>query len=343
MAVRHYKKGDEDQILKLFEKVFRKTMSYKEWKWKYLDNPNRHEIPFTLVFEEDGKILGHTSLWVHKAVIDGEQKQIGLRIDTMVDPDARGKGIYRKLSERLIVDAEKEGISLLYGFPAPKAKELQIRYIGAHHLTDVHRWVYMNKPFSVAASKIKLLKVFSFLDPIYRFFKRPFKKRSKKVDQYIQKVNTFDREFSFSALDEQVFLKRDTTYLNWRYVHHPINKYEILQWLEQDTVKGYVVYRTTTNEKNLRIGFIVDLVATGENSDQIQLHLLEKALENMRSAHFIQAWTLPGQRIEKIFKKARFFQKDSPMPIVIRNINLNNIDLNNPANWFISMGDVDSF
>src|SRR5690554_6031271 len=104
MGVRFYQPGDEEQINRLFTKVFQKERSLEEWKWKFVDKPGEMN-PWILVFEENNQILGHISLWVNEAYINGQPQKIGVRIDTMVDPDARGKGIYRQLNNRMIDEA----------------------------------------------------------------------------------------------------------------------------------------------------------------------------------------------------------------------------------------------
>jgi|SRR5690625_374130 len=342
MAVRRYKRGDEDQILPLFERVFNHSIDYNLWKWKYIDNPCTLN-PFILVYEEKGRILGHTALWVYRAKIMGISHKIGLRMDAMVDPKARGKGIYKQLSEQLIVEAEKEGISLLYGFPAKGAKALLLQYTEAQHVTNVNRWVYVNKPVSLIASKIKPLKLFSFIDYGFSFMKGLSDRQKIKKHPFIHKVTSFTNAPTCLSLKERIYLQRDIDYLNWRYVKHPTNNYEILQWNEQGETKGYIVYCVLTNKQNLKVGYIVDLIATGAQRENIEQSLLIKALEQMKGTSLIQAWTLPGQDNNLIFRKAGFFIKDSPMPFVVTNINSEMTDITDPQKWFISMGDVDSF
>src|SRR5699024_1002525 len=236
----------------------------------------------------------------------------------MVDPDARGKGIYKQLSEQLIQEAKKENVSLLYGFPAAKAKELQIKYIQAHHLANINRWVYMNKPATLLSASRNWLKPIRFLDQVYGFFKRIFVRRKKVPYTPIQKADSFDELARLIPIEEKISLKRNLDYLGWRYADHPEHTYEILKWLEGSNLKGYIVYRMYLNEQNIKVGLILDLVAEGEHRSLIEQALLEKAIERMDDAAFVQAWTIPDQDITISYKKAGFFLKDEPMPLVIR-------------------------
>lgn len=342
MSVRLYKQGDEEQILSLFEKVFKTKMDKRVWHWKYTNTPNGL-APIILVFDENGIILGHTALWVHPVIMNGKQGKIGLRVDTMVDPSERGKGIYKQLSEHLIKEAEKENINLLYGFPAEKAKELQIKYIGAHYLTNVNRWVCVNRPIATLSTRFPVLRGLRFFDSIYSSVKRFIKHREKNQKDPIKDVKLFDSHFHFLPLKEQIHLKRNNEYLNWRYAEHPKNNYKILQWQESNIVKGYIVYRVYKHDKKLHIGLIIDLIAFGKHSSYIKSALLQRAINNMNEAAYIQAWTMPNQEITNVYKKLGFFMKDEPMPIVIKDINCKDVDVKDPNKWFISMGDVDSF
>ncbi|SDO57688.1 GNAT family N-acetyltransferase [Halobacillus aidingensis] len=338
MTVRHYQPGDENQIQELFKKTFRQDRSLQSWSWKFIDNPKQTE-PFILLYDEGGKILGHISLWITEAYIDGKKSKIGLRADTMVDPEARGKGIYKKLNDSLLVEAEHAGIDYLYGFPAPKAKELFLRYTGAHHMTDMPRWMFIQQPFSLLSTKVSPIGIFKPFDKIYKKFRGP-----KRIDNdyTFKKINKCDH--SFDRLADQVrdhshvMVVRDSAYLNWRYHDHPENTYDMYGLYEGEELKGYVV--TTKEEGKFTNGFIVDWLAL---HDDVWPLLLHQAFLNLHDADIIQTWCLEHSPPVKALKKQGFVHKDSPMPLVGKEISAHTVGLENPEKWFITPGDVDSF
>lgn len=339
MTVRRYQPGDEEQIQVVFEKTFKKKRSLKEWEWKFKHNP-KFQQPFILVYEEDGKILGNFSLWMAEAFIHGEKKVIGLRVDTMVDPDARGRGIYKKLTDALFTEANNAGIDYLYGFPAPKAKELFIRYTGALELIQTPRLVHIQKPFTLLSTKVKPIRL---LQPLDKLLSLRTNKSTLNQDITIQRINKFDSAFDQLAFDtrnlDSVLINRDSQYLNWRYIDHPTNEYRVHAMYKQEELQGYVITKEE-NKGSYRNGFIVDLLAKNEEA---WLTLIDAAKQDLKDAALIQTWSLPHTIFSKSLKQKGFSHKDSPMPMVGIEVDPKLSTLGDYTEWFITPGDVDSF
>ncbi|WP_246050156.1 GNAT family N-acetyltransferase [Aquibacillus sediminis] len=346
MTVRRYRAGDEQQIQALFEKVFKHKRSLSHWQWKFINTPTTTN-PFILVFEEEGEILGHISLWVHDAFVDGKRTKLGLRVDTMVDPDAQGKGIYRKLNEHLFPEAKKDGISYVYGFPAAKAKQLFQRYTGAFHMTDMPRLVYVLRPLTLLSTKFSIMKVFSGFDRLVAAIRLgKFTKQSRNGE--VREVEKFDQ--TFDQLAERlrnrypVQLVRDAAYLNWRYREHPDYQYHVLGYYEKQELLGYLVYKIERNEqKGFTNGLIMDLVVDENKQEVIQKELLAIAMKKMSKVDMVQAWSLPSMELYDLLKKHGFIHKDSPVPLVGKEVTGTKTYASDYTNWFITTGDVDSF
>ncbi|ARI76190.1 GNAT family N-acetyltransferase [Halobacillus mangrovi] len=340
MTIRRYQQGDEAQIQSLFHKTFHTERGQNVWRWKFIENP-KQERPFILVWDEDGQILGHISLWVSDAYINGEKKKVGLRVDTMVDPDARGKGIYKQLNKALLEEAKADDIAYLYGFPAPKAKELFVRYTEATHLTDMPRYVFIQHPVALLASKLAPLKLFKPLDGVFEKLKRPSFSSDKRLQ--VKKVTHCDERFDELAkktsTQEEAALIRDADYLNWRYHDHPVNKYTMAAVYDHDELKGYVVTKLT--EGKFKNGLIIDWLAVDE--DSVWETLLEAAFHHLSEADLIQSWQLSHTIGAEVLKKHNFTHKDSPMPLVGKEVVPDTAFMNDVKSWMITMGDVDSF
>ncbi|SEH44426.1 Acetyltransferase (GNAT) domain-containing protein [Halobacillus karajensis] len=338
MTVRHYQPGDENQIQELFKKTFGQDRPLQSWKWKFTDNP-KSSHPFILLYDEEDVILGHISLWVTEAYINGKVSKIGLRADTMVDPDARGKGIYKKLNDALLEEAKKANIDYLYGFPAPKAKELFLRYTGAHHMTDMPRWLFVQQPLSLLSAKLKPLAFFKPLDKLYKYFRGP---KETEGDYTFKEIHECDEAFDELAAKTKnqasAMVVRDAAYLNWRYHQHPDYTYQMYGLYKENQLKGYVV--TRKEEGKFTNGFIVDWLTT---SADLWAPLLTRAMKSLHDADLIQTWCLEHSPPVESLKKQGFFHKDSPMPLVGKEVDERTIGFENPEKWFITPGDVDSF
>ncbi|MFZ0475150.1 MAG: GNAT family N-acetyltransferase [Halobacillus sp.] len=340
MNVRQYHPKDLNQVQSLFQKTFKQERSYELWDWKFKQNP-KSDSPFILVWEENDTIQGHISLWVTEAYLSGEKSTIGLRVDTMVDPEARGKGIYKQLNEALLREASDAGIDYLYGFPAPKARELFIRYTDAVHLTDMPRWMYVQRPVSVLASKFAPLKLLKPLDLAYAKWKNPYKPTSSSL--HWKNILECGPEFDDLARETRhiapALVVRDAAYLNWRYLSHPENEYEIHAVYHEEVLQGYVVTKITTSS-GFKNGLIVDMLA---NEEEIWEALLQKSFDVLKQTDVIQTWALAHTPLAAHLKNNGFTHKDSPMPLVGKEINESLRFLNQSSKWYITPGDVDSY
>ncbi|MGD6871009.1 GNAT family N-acetyltransferase [Sutcliffiella horikoshii] len=339
MNIRRYKETDLPQIQSLFQKVFKHERSDRAWKWKFSDTPEELN-PWILVCEDGGEIIGHISLWVHDAYIDGKKNKIGLRVDTMVDPDARGKGVYQKLNNLLLEEAKKDGIAFLYGFPAPKAKELFIKYTDASHLLNVPRYVRIQKPISLLASKVKPLKIAKPLDKLFSVVRAPKYKFNLESREINKCGGDFDELAERCRSLSKALLVRNASYLNWRFVNHPEKDYKIQAIFEAGQMKGYIV-TCQVRKNNMLSGLIVDWLA--ESEDKYWEELLGLALAELKDADIVQTWVLPDTISEKVLQKGGLTHKDSPMPLVGKELNDETIPLRKYENWYITPGDVDSF
>ncbi|TRM10717.1 GNAT family N-acetyltransferase [Lentibacillus cibarius] len=347
MTVRTYQNGDEQQIQDLYEKVFRKKRSHKTWEWKFQAHPNTLN-PFILVYEDKGTLLGHLALWVADAYINGVTEKIALRVDTMVDPDAQGQGIYRQLNDAMLTIANEQGVNLLYGFPAVRAKELLLRTTNAVHAGDVARHRMIVDPAALAASVFPKLQPARAVGKWLKNWKLRHAKRDFLPEGWeFREVTTCDEQFDELAVASQtlkpVILKRDAAYLEWRYLHHPEKTYRLFALTKQGQLQGYVVLKTETvpfKKGQAVIGNIVDFLAADDDASIWQL-LTKGALANLTDADIIQLWTTPETTAAQMFARHGLKETDRPMPLVVHDLDANTGI--HYSDWWLTQGDVDSF
>ena len=123
-------------------------------------------------------------------------------------------------------------------------------------------------------------------------------------------------------------------------MNHPEKEYKIQGIFESGQLKGYVV-TSQVMKNNIVSGLIVDWLA--EPEDKYWDELLALALAELKDADIVQTWTLPETISEKVLKKGGLIHKDSPMPLVGKELNDETLPLRKYENWYITPGDVDSF
>ncbi|SDK14298.1 GNAT family N-acetyltransferase [Sediminibacillus albus] len=346
MGIRFYQEKDEESIQQLFAKVFGKNRSHEHWYWKYKQHPQQ-ENPWILVCEQKDRIIGHIALWVNEVYINGAKKKAGMRIDTMVDPDARGKGVYQQLNQAMLKEAKRADIALLYGFPAPKARELLLAHTGAQQVGWMPRYIYITNPIAVAASWMNVLRPLKPFGAIYRLVLP--KRNSQQLPQSWKIEHISECDDRFTQLAEQtantrpVMANRDKKYLNWRYHQHPDNDYTMLAISGNDGLLGYIVTKQELKQfkkGNIQIGTIVDWLAVEDGN--VWDALIRIAANHLQACDLLQSWAFPDTPGAATLEAAGFKEKDRPLALVIHQ--LGDIDTGKKTeDWMLSQGDVDSF
>ncbi|MBT2581291.1 GNAT family N-acetyltransferase [Planococcus sp. ISL-109] len=333
--IRLYQHGDAAGINELHEKVFGKQRSLAEWQWKFETFPESASI---VVSEEDGRINGHAAFLKICARHNGKDITIGERVDIMVDPDAQGRGIYKQIVARMIQECVAEKIDILYGFPAQTAKQVFLKAAGGSDLGNVPRFLAVNKPGALLASKLSPLKAIQ--SPINKLFSASIPKKTK----HILRAMTGELELAdelYARFEDQYPLhaKRDGSYLQRRFLSHPEKQYRVYALESNGQADGYCVLHDETKENGVTFTTIVDLL--GANDEAVIADQL-KAIRRFTQADALNCWAVPESPRYRGLKKAGFFHINSPMPFVIKDFTgTGNYD--QLTDWHLSQSDVDSY
>ncbi|HEY9261477.1 GNAT family N-acetyltransferase [Chitinophaga sp.] len=197
MEIRDYKSGDENDIVVLFELVFGKPMPLSYWKWRFADNPCK-QFMIKLMWNGD-KLIGHYAVSPVELCDYQQTLLTGLSMTTMTHPDFTGLGIFPLLSESLYKDMqEKYWAAGVWGFPN----------------NNSHRGFVSNLQWK----DITVLPMFSCA----------IDKLTPKQDDSITYTRQFDKSHENAFMEyfaDHLGVKKDATYLNWRYIDNPLNTY----------------------------------------------------------------------------------------------------------------------
>lgn len=328
MLIRRYEKGDETAIIRLFQKVFKKELPLEVWKWKYQGGTGAPESKI-FVAVDNNTVVGHVAVLIFPAIHNSIETNLGLRVDTMVDPEYRGQGLYQRLTNTLITELKetRTDVSYLYGLPAEKAKHVLLHSTEADYLGDLTRKI-----------KINLIK------------------KNKRFYQYAQsgrvleEINWFDERFNHFEKKkhflEGITLKRSQDFLNWRYVNNPLNNYKAFAISEDGQIKGYTVLKIGAKKilnKEIFVGFIVDWNLLDEEDAATFKELLQTANNYLYKAIFIQIWEPASPCINNLLKKDLYINKKENINSLVIHNNKENAAKTSFSDWILKMGDVDSF
>lgn len=100
----------------------------EEWNWFYADNPVGP--PLISLYVENDRVLGHYAIIPTRLSVDGQPFTAYRSMSTMVHPDARGRGLFTILAQRVYDMVTSSAAPLVYGFPNKNSAPGFVKYLG---------------------------------------------------------------------------------------------------------------------------------------------------------------------------------------------------------------------
>jgi hypothetical protein len=260
---RRYKTTDKEKIFKLYDIVHGKTkgeICRKNWDWEYECNPCNSGGTHVWVAECGGKIVSmHAAI---PAIIKcgNEELRASWSVDLMTHPDYRFQGIFNEVTNKMLEDSHKEGITLFLVLPNDNSYAV-LKKRGWFQITTVPHMIKLLRawPLLKQATIRNLPKLFIGGLIIARHLlskllvsASPIRNSSIKIS----KIRSFDNRvtdfFQETAKAYNFIVIRNKEYLNWRYAGHPHRKYTIFLAEKNDIL--------ATQEQKTKNGFIVDFL-----------------------------------------------------------------------------------
>lgn len=349
-----YHPSDENAICTLFEKVFGKPMgateSIRHWRWEFSENP-LNEIFIKLAW--DGKkLVGQYAANPIRIYAEGRDIIAALSHDTMTDPQYSGLGIFRNTAKALYNDQKKAGHYFIYGFPNGNSIHGFRKNLNWQQIMTVPVHI---RPVQVTIHLLKGLftkkRLFSKNQEENIFFDSSTLLSDKSGVYELRVESEFgdwaDELWQRCRGQHRLWIVRDKTYLNWRYVTRPESKYEIVSAWQGRKPVGYVI--TTCTDKNFgKILFIMDFMVD-LNFRDVPGILIRCVINRAKERGVACASVLlpPGSRYRQLFRRHLFLplpESFFPHPLYFgaRCFDLTLRDLvYEPKAWSISWGDDD--
>lgn len=235
-----YAAGDEEKIVPTFNEIFGVGRSLEHWHWKFRDNPYG-SYKISEVFSVEGNLLAHYAGYPvpFYCDVDGAPErflsfQIG---DTMTRPEVRrigrGKtGLLSRTAQHFYAKYCEGIVPFTYGFNTGTIKKLGERFLGYQYIDPV--------PYRIKNTKASPFRRASF-------FERIFSEYSVRIVDSFD--DTFDRLFEKSASSYHFLVRRESSYLTWRYRDCPDKDYMIVSVRTRGRLVGWSVFL----KKDLRL------------------------------------------------------------------------------------------
>jgi len=276
-TIRSWAPGDEAAILELFEIAFHSRRPAEWWRWEYADNPHGSGA-ISLAFDREGLAAQYAGypvpLWSHDPALRGlVANQIG---DTMTAVRARSAGrgptsVLVRTAKHFFASHCAGKVAFNYGFNTANIRKISTSYNESMQVEPVPfrraEAATLRLPGRAARSLATLLNSYAMAS-------------ATTVD------GDWDDFLGVVAPSYGLLVRRDARYLKWRYLDHPVLRYELVALRAAGKLAGWSVFRR--RDDTLIWGDA--LVAPGHA--RAAALLLQHALESPigAGAKFVECW-----------------------------------------------------
>jgi len=317
---RDYKRGDEHQILHLYEEVNNRKMALEYWRWRHAKNPFGESI-IKLVFA-DGKLIGHYAVTPMDIMVDNVPLRAVFSLHTLTHPAFQRQGIFTFLAEEVYKKCQSEDFSFVYGFPNENSY---------HGFTNRLGWTGSGKMSSLEKK----------LDPKART--APKAGNITEIDRFDDRVNVL---WNKVRAGYRITVPRTRDYLNWRFVEHPIIEYPMyIVTSGSSDLLGYMVLKMY-KDGDLVKGHIVDMLSVDDEHTIRSLIYSAYHYFMGKGIGHLSCWIPEGSLYMPIFRKEGFISKEFDVNFGVRIFKEADESLKNAEQldkWHLTMSDVDIF
>ncbi|PIN95743.1 hypothetical protein COU56_00650 [Candidatus Pacearchaeota archaeon CG10_big_fil_rev_8_21_14_0_10_31_9] len=282
--IRRYKKGDENYLLLMINKIYNINTALDYWNWKYKQNPAGFSI--IVLLNKEGKIIGQIGHQFKKGYYYGEICPFFMGVDICLMENYRGFGLFSKLVDQ-IPHYHTKNPFFYYGFP--------VRHVlNAYRKVSKHKY-YENSPiqtYYLSKKYLRFLRLFNL------------KKSSDNLIHISEafQINKYDIDnlWKKKKKELEVCVVRNWEYLNWRILNCP-DKMKLLIIKNGEKTIGYfsVLIRN-------KICYITDILILNDYVNKDTISEIEKFCFRYNSKEIRIFAT--DKLINKTFKDKGFLQ-----------------------------------
>ena len=252
-----YKESDKGEVLRLFGKYYGESevsrRSFFEWQH---EKSSAGKAIIRLAKTKAGRVVGFYEVLPQDFLIDNKVVKGSVSVNTLVDEEYRGLGIFTKLAEDCYSDCVKRGIAFTIGFPNPNSYP---GFMGKLGFTDLLEMPLLLKPLNWR--KLLEKKLGKKFDTLSGWMPDYIRKAKEAVAVYEEKKvgGAFDDLFKRTSRRFDNVTIRDKKFLGWR-LGLPDREYKIFSYRKRKEVSGYLVLRVKEVD-GIKNSFMVDFLA----------------------------------------------------------------------------------
>ena len=255
-----------DEILAFQFEAFparRKDWVVPRWRWMFVQSAERLGVaPKFWIHREAGRIVGQMGSIPVRLQIGAEQRDARWLVDTMVLEQYRSQAVGPRL---MVVAHEDEPFSLSLGQTA-EMREIQFR-LGWKQVAAQQVAQLLVRPDAVLKGKLPRPAAWAAglgvraTSAVREWLSEPAVFETRTIDRFDTRHDELWRSV---AQQFPCAIVRDASYLNWKYVEQPGQRFVRVDVMERDGLRGTAVWmiRDADRHYNYRRAFLVDLVTS---------------------------------------------------------------------------------
>ncbi|MFP8954498.1 GNAT family N-acetyltransferase [Natrialbaceae archaeon A-arb3/5] len=125
--IRHFRPGDQEQIVSLHDSVFGREWGHDWFEWKFKRNPYVDHVPI-IVSTRGDQIVGCRAFFALEMQINGTTQTALQPCDTMVHPDHRRQGLFSRMNELALEYYADRSPAFFFNFPNENSKRGNLKH-----------------------------------------------------------------------------------------------------------------------------------------------------------------------------------------------------------------------
>jgi hypothetical protein len=268
------------------------------------------------VADHNEKMVAHFAAVPYRLKVFDEEVIASHSIGALVEEKYQNRGLLKLVGDKLMEDLVANNIPYTWGFPNRRAYEFEKVALGYEDLINFNEWRMPGSALKRVEPPLSFRKVTAFGDD-------------------------YDRLWEDCAPGYDIAVKRDKTYLNWRFIQRPDWWYYPYEVNEDGQVKGYVVLKLYREEQILN-GHIIDIFARRDDERTLS-QLIDGSLNFFAEqvVDAVTAWIWGNPLIDKLFTKKGFECIETDRPLILRVNTEHNYqkETADKSHWYFTMGD----
>ena len=240
------------------------------WRWMFVDSARRLGLePRVWLYRDNGRVVGHNGAIPVRLKVGQHELDTAWLVDTMVLEEFRSQAV----GSRLMLESDQDLPFALSLGQTSQMREIQLR-LGWEQVAPLHTAQLLIRPDRVlkgklpapaaAAAGLGLRAAFAVRDA--------FRSRPRLAVREVPRFDhTHDALWSRMAATVTCVVKRDASYLNWKYVDQPGQQFLRLEVLDGGVVRAVAVWALREPDRvyAYRRALLVDVVAPLDNAGEL--------------------------------------------------------------------------